>query len=169
MKYERLQHLFHTACSDASFYYNGNGLSVNHHCSAQSSCKGAVVSGLPINKMDVACNGTQSCDKMDIYTPINTNEKSNINITALTTSTHIYSLHGLTNLNINCAGDCTNDNDANIIYGAFYEGICDVFDRSCMESAEVNNVAFQVDDNVNIQYNLDGDYANLLLNENRVL
>ena len=143
---------------------------MDHYCNGQSSCKGGLISAIPINMINVICGGIQGCDNMDIHTPININYISNINITTVTTSTHIYSIHGLTNLDIYCDGDCDENNDAYIIYGGFYESVvCPIYDSLCIKSVRINSIAFQSDDDLDIKYNSDGDYTNLVLNKNRIL
>ena len=124
-----------------------------------------------IDIISVICAGIQGCDNMDIHTPIHVNHDhiSNINITTITTSTHIYSIHGLSALDIYCDGDCDENNDAYIIYGVFYEYICPIYDLLCVKSTRINTIAFQSDDDLDIKYNSDSDYANLILNENRIL
>eukprot|EP01084_Bolivina_argentea_P057457 104978_1 len=156
------------SCEEASFYYNGVGQNVKHYCKNIGSCNGGLISALPIDVIYIECD---ACNNMDIYTPISNTDISIINIISNILSTHIYSIHGLTNLNIICNGNCTNNviNDMYIIYGINYQSYCAIYDISCMQSININTIGYQQNDNIDIKYRFDGDYNRLILNNQNIL
>eukprot|EP01083_Nonionella_stella_P019234 53445_1 len=141
-------------CQSSSFYYNGIGQTADHYCAHNGSCASALISAIPIHTIHLICDAAFACDSMDVYTPIHRYNTSIIHINAIATSTHIYSMHGLYNLNITCNESCAETNQIYIIYGKEYQSYCAIHDVSCMQSTEIQSVAFNEGD-IAIVYNDD--------------
>ena len=131
--------MYYTACSGSAFYYNGRQSIIDHNCSHPSSCQSTMISAIFADSIHIGCSGQFACDMMDIYSALNDNAISTVAISSKI-DMDIYSLHGLSNLNVNCYGKCEM-NAIHVLYGmGFAKSICSLSD--CMHSANHVNVTY---------------------------